>query len=189
MSKHLRPPIHRLPGSASGWSSAAVAALALVLGGCSQDMSDLRNYAEKVKQRKAGPVEPIPELAPYEEFTYQAGDLDDPFARRLAGGGQQEGGNAGIRPDADRAKEPLEEFPLDALSMSGILESKDHRWALIRSPQGTIHRVQVGDHMGMNYGRITQITPTRIDLVEIVPDGLGGWMERDASIAVKQTSE
>jgi len=94
------------------------------------------------------------------------------------------GSGSKVRPDLNRPREPLEEYPLDSLRMVGILELKGTRWALIKTPDETIHRVRVGNYMGQNHGRITRITETQVDLIEIVPDGLGGWMERKAQVAL-----
>ncbi len=155
------------------------------LTACSRDMSDLENYISEVKQREAGPIEPLPKLEPYKGFEYAAADLDDPF-ETLVETADETQPSSGIRPDFDRRKEPLEQFPLDSLRMRGILQQGERKFALIVTPEGIIHRAKVGDHMGKNYGRILQITETRIKLREIVPDGLGGWMEREASVALSE---
>ena len=60
---------------------------------------------------------------------------------------------------------------------------------LIRDPDGVIHRVHVGNYMGQNYGHITAIGEDHIDLVELVSNGTGGWMERQASIALGDTKQ
>jgi type IV pilus assembly protein PilP len=51
---------------------------------------------------------------------------------------------------------------------------------------GRVHRVVLGEHMGQNDGTITQITPSKIALTEIVPDGLGGYIQRPAALALNQ---
>ena len=68
--------------------------------------------------------------------------------------------------------------------MVGIMEQNDNLWGLIKDSQNIVHRVQVGNYMGQNEGRITAITESSIQLVEIIPDGVGGYIERDASIAI-----
>ncbi len=166
----------------------AAAAGALLLAGCAGDMSDLEAWVSEVRARQKGRVEPLPEVRPYETFAYAAHELRDPFTPPseeavlpvLAGTGSK------VRPNLNRPREPLEEYPLDSLRMVGILELKGTRWALIRAPDDTIHRVRVGNYMGQNHGRITRIAETQVDLIEIVPDGLGGWMERKAQVALSQ---
>jgi type IV pilus assembly protein PilP len=131
-----------------------------------------------------GSVKPIPQFEPYKNFTYSATKLRDPFEPSVDLQQKPNTAANSLRPDRNRPREALESFPLDTLSMVGILEQKKNLWGLIKDPQGIVHRVQVGNYMGQNEGRITQITDTDIRLNEIVPDGIGGYIERDASIAI-----
>lgn len=160
-------------------------ASALGLSGCGQDMADLKRYAEDVKQRPAGPIEPLPQIRPYEGFSYTVHSQRDPFSP-LAVETPQQTITAGPQPDLNRRKELLESFPLDSIRMQGILEKDGQLWGLVRSPDGIIHQVRKGNYMGQNYGRITAIKETRIELTELIPDGQGGWMERDVSIALSE---
>lgn len=170
----------------------ALAAASVLLAGCGQDMDDLEAYALEVKSRKSRAIDPIPQPKPYEPYVYEPGDRRDPFlpllgardAAALAAAGGNAGG--GIKPDFNRPREPLEEFPLDSLRMVGTITLKSKALALIRAPDAVVHRVSVGDHMGQNYGKITAISETEVVLVEIIPDGLGGWMQRPASVALVQ---
>ena len=95
-----------------------------------------------------------------------------------------EGG--GIRPDLNRQRELLEMFPLDSLRMVGILERGGAMWALVQSTDKAIHRIREGNYLGQNYGKVTRVSEQQIDLVEIVPNGQGGWMERQAQLAMKE---
>lgn len=159
-----------------------------VLGGCAQNnMSDLQTYVEQVKARKTGRIEPLPEIQVYETHAYSAGDLRSPFAKpidRQAQEQQEVAVNNGISPDFNRPRELLEEFPLDSLRMVGTLEQTQKRWAIVQANDGTIHRVVSGNYMGQNHGKILRISENSIDLLEIIPDGQGGWQEREAAIAL-----
>lgn len=157
--------------------------LVLVLSGCQRDMSDLQNYIAQVKAKKSTHIPPIPQMKPYQAFAYVADDRRDPF---LPSAPNRNSSNTGLRPDMNRNKEPLEEFPLDSLSMAGIIDFKSRLYAMVKAPDGVVHRVTVGDHMGQNYGTITKITSTEIDMTEIIPDGFGGWVERPASLALAE---
>lgn len=160
----------------------------LLLAGCSGDnLDDLRAYAEQVKARKHGGIEPLPEIKPHEAFLYQATDLRDPFAPApFAQSAPSAPVAGGVRPDVNRSKEPLEDFPLDTLRMVGTLERNQDRWGLVQAKDGTVHRVKTGNYAGQNYGKIVAISEQQIDLTEIVPDGLGGWTERKASLALTE---
>ncbi len=164
----------------------ALVALSLpLLNGCSQGKSDLEVFVEETMQKPANKAIPaIPQLKPYVPFIYTAFDSRDPFS---APEYVEEKVESGIRPDSNRAKEPLETFPLDGLSMMGIIERNGHPEALISAPDSTIHTVTIGNYLGQNFGKITGIEETRVDLIEILPDGNGGWMEKPATITMKDS--
>lgn len=164
---------------------------ASLLAGCGQSMKDLEDYAAEVKARKSRAIDPFPQPKAYEPFLYEPNDRRDPFlpllaardAAALAGAGA---GVGGIKPDLNRPKEPLEEFPLDSVRMVGTITQKKQAFALIKAPDNVVHRVTVGDHIGQNFGKITAISETEVVLMEIIPDGLGAWMQRPASVALVQ---
>ena len=166
-----------------------VLGLALLGSACAQDMDDLEQYALEVKSRTSKNIDPIPQPKPYEPFTYEPGERRDPFLPILQSRESAlaaAGGAGAVRPDLNRPKEPLEEFPLDALRMVGTITMQQRAFALIRAPDAVVHRVSVGDHLGQNYGKITGISETEVVLMEIIPDGLGGWIQRPASVALTQ---
>lgn len=157
---------------------------AALLGGCGRDMSDLEQWVEEQKRRPAGRIEPLPQIQPYETFVYEAHEHRSPFSPSVAQ--QQAGVGDGISPDPSRTRQYLEEFPLDTLRMVGTVEMGAESYGLIRTGDGAVHRVKAGDYVGQNHGRITQITDTGIRLMEIIPDGMGGWTERRAAIALSE---
>lgn len=159
----------------------------LVLSGCSDGMSDLRTYVDKTKQRPGEQVPPIPEFEPYQSFTYVPDALRDPFRVQASFTEPEQTADestSGIKPPSDHRTEPLERFPLDSLDMVGTLSRSGSLWALMRDPDGAVHQVREGNYLGQNYGRITTIRADRVALVEIIPDGQNGWMEREAAIGM-----
>lgn len=160
----------------------------LVLGACSDaDLDELQDYTAEVKARPPEPLDPIPEVQHVESFVYEGEDRRDPFAmdeRSAQAAAPGEGG--GLAPDPLRRKEELEQYALDSLRMVGTLDQHETRWALVTSPDGILHRVRVGNYMGRNNGQITAISPTEIQLTEIISDGPGRWRERQSAIALKQ---
>jgi type IV pilus assembly protein PilP len=167
----------------AGLRLAPLLVLALVLGACTRGMGDLEQKVAEVKARKGAPIEPIPVMKTFETFEYTAQNLRDPFN---ASTDEENVGTQGPRPDMNRPREALELFPLDSLDMVGTLGmgSKDIA-GLIKDPDGVIHRVKPNNYLGQNYGRVTGIFEDRIELVELVPNGVGGWIERPASIALE----
>lgn len=160
----------------------------LLLSACgSEQHGDLVAYVDKIKSREGGGIEPLPEVKPYETFVYIDEDRRDPFTQYIEEVRKQETADTGLRPDITRKREALEEFPLDSLKYVGTLEKKGRVWALISAPDNTVYRVQVGNHMGANYGEILEITETEVKLKEIIPNGAtGGWVDRIASLSLSE---
>lgn len=166
-------------------SHLALTAAAALLAGCGSGMNDLENYVGEVKARKTRAIEPIPQIRPYEAFLYNPEERRDPFVRTEPARDANAPSSA-IKPDITRNREALEEFPLDGLRMLGIIDKGRTRYALVKAPDNVVHRVTLGNHMGQNYGKIVKVTDTQIDLVEIIPDGFGAFMERPANLALTE---
>lgn len=157
--------------------------------GCASDnMGDLQKYVGEIKAREPTPIEPLPEIKQVETFVYVGGDRRDPFLM-----GQQAiqetvvEQNSGIAgPNLARAKEELEQYPLDSLRMVGTLEQAGTFWGLVSVKDGTLFRVRSGNYMGQNHGQITRVGEERIELTEIIPDNSGGWQERQTAVALSE---
>lgn len=146
---------------------------------CADPLADLRGEIERAKARPGGRIEPLPEVKPYVSVEYTMAGERSPFTP-----GTNLEGAGGLRPDSDRPREYLEQFPLDTLSMVGTLTLGGVQYGLVRTQDGLIHRVVVGNHLGQNDGRVESINEANIGVVEIVPDGLGGYVERQAGLAL-----
>jgi len=157
----------------------------LLLVGCANtDMSDLRGFVDEVKARPASGIEPIPEIKQVIGFVYSAKNRRDPFTPPEEETAATETIlDNGLRPDPNRRKEELESFTLDSLRMVGTLEQDDQTWGLVKTSDGTIHRVSAGNYMGENDGRITRISEDKIELIELVRTG-SGFLEKEAAIAL-----
>ncbi|MGI9235281.1 MAG: pilus assembly protein PilP [Woeseiaceae bacterium] len=160
-----------------------VAISTCLLSACGGDMDDLDQYINEIKARPGGRIEPLPEITPYEVFTYiaDAQGMRSPYVPDTP---QTAGSSGGARPDLDRSREYLESFPLDSLSMVGTLNIDDTMYGLVQTSDGLVHRVVPSNYMGQNDGRITEISESGINLVEIISDGIGGYIERDAAVGL-----
>ncbi|MGI9303426.1 MAG: pilus assembly protein PilP [Gammaproteobacteria bacterium] len=159
------------------------------LGGCGNDMSDLELYVDEVMTRKAPKIEAPPLIEPYVAVDYTTADARDPFDPSVIETPEEverTQSNSGVQPPTDRTPEFLESFPLDSLRMVGTLSRGPTLWALVKTPDQTIQRVAQGNYVGQNYGKITQVTEATIDILEIIPNGSGGWEERQGSIALSE---
>lgn len=148
--------------------------------------ADLRVYMDEVRARPKGRIEPMPKEIPYEPFTYSATTLRSPFQPPLKlEEAKQERGRTDIKPDETRVKQFLEGFNIETFIMVGTLSNADSQYALIRGGDG-VHRVTVGEYLGRNHGRIVEIKADAVEVVEIVPDGDGGWLERPRTLMLQE---
>ena len=159
-----------------------IAVAVLSLGACSNGMDQLQQQVAEIKARPGEAIEPLPEIKPYEAFVYNASSLRSPFVPTPPARSDL----AGVRPDVKRPREFLEQFPLDTMRMVGTLQLLGRSYGLVQGKDGLVHRVLPGSHMGQNDGRIVGITPTKISVIEIVPDGVGGYIERPAALALTE---
>ena len=163
----------------------------LALSACIDDGNrDLNDWVDQVKAIPATGVEPLPEIRPYEAFIYSSAHLRSPFmsARPEAIGelGSLENCASDVRPDPNRVREELEDFALQSLKMVGSMSQEAISWALIKQSSGSIHRVQIGNHLGLNHGQIVNISEQNIQLMETVPNGQGCWEARPMTLEVQQ---
>jgi type IV pilus assembly protein PilP len=168
---------------------AAVLLATLVLGACARgvtstpgDAPNLQRWVAVVKKRPAPALEPLPVMKQFETFEYAAQSLRDPFSNAFT----DDSGGAGPRPDPNRRKQPLENFPLDSLDMVGTIGEGPSLVALVLAPDKVTYRVRPGMYLGQSDGRVTSVSDDRIELVELVPDGAGGWLERPAAISMDE---
>lgn len=160
-----------------------------VLNGCAdKDPSDLRGFVAEIKARPKTQIEPLPEIKLVEPFLFKPNGLRDPFKPNEKIDLAETAGAAvglGVKPDTTRRKEELEAYPLDSLRMVGTVK-KDGIWALIKAVDKTVHRVQVGNYLGKNHGKIIRIVEDKIEMMEIVADKPGTWREQQTSLALAE---
>ena len=158
---------------------AVLVAAAAAVAGCSSGDDDLQQFITETNKEAGGRVEPLPEVKPYQTYIYADAALRSPFLPS-----SPNAGNPNLRPDAHRNREFLEQYSLDTMKMVGSMQETGTIFGLVQTKDGIVHRVTVGNFIGQNDGKITAITPSKIDVREIVPDGLGGYIERPAALAL-----
>lgn len=147
---------------------------------CSRPTADLELWVAEKRAQPAPPLDPLPPLRTFPAYEYNPAALRDPFSTPVSA---REGN--GPRPDPNRRKEALEAFPLDALDMVGTIGSGPSLVALVLAPDKVTYKVRPGNYLGQNDGRIVSIAEDGVKLVELVSDGAGGWLEREAAIALE----
>jgi type IV pilus assembly protein PilP len=172
------------------WFIASLTLAFLVLCGCdsANDYTDIDAFLKEVNEKPKGSIEPIPRFQTYQAFTYQAANMRSPFQPPLrVAQAEKQKGSRNVHPDPNRVKQFLEGFNIEDFEMVGILANASGRFALMKGGGG-VHRVKVGDYIGQNDGKITAISDTEVDVMELVPDGEGGWLERPRAILLKEPS-
>ena len=160
----------------------AVVSLLMFVGGCVKGTDDLRVWVDREKHIPGPPLAPLPAIKTFENFAYRDQDGRDPFSPSEEEK-QDLAVAQGLQLDP-HPKEKLENFPLDSLKMVGTLGTGTGMEALVKDPDGAVNRVHVGNYLGQNNGKITAISASRVDLMELVSDGSGNnrSLERPTAI-------
>ena len=163
-------------------------ALGLLLAACTgEEFGDLKAELKEKTKDMRGKIAPLPVVKPYEPVPYTAFDQPDPFSsakielvtKSVGGGG------GGLKPDLNRPKEPLEAYPLESLKMVGVLQQRNANFGLVKADTG-LYRVKVGNYMGQNFGLITAISDSQIQLRELIQDSVGDWTERQSTLQLQE---
>ena len=162
-----------------------------MLSGCFDDTSEIKAHMAQVKATTTNYIEPMPEVHPFNHIAYSADDLRSPFVLPRPEAIQQKMQQmAGcLSPDTNRRKQPLEKYALSDLTMRGTLGDASMLWALLEASDMSLHRVAVGNYLGLYNGRITQVSAKTVKIIELAPDGAGCWIEREATLEIVQSEE
>jgi len=163
--------------------------LAALLAACTgEEFGDLKSELKEKTKDMRGRIDPLPVVKPYEPVPYKVFDQPDPFSTakiELVTKSAGTGGGGGLKPDLNRPKEPLEAYPLESLKMVGVLQQRKANFALVKADTG-LYRVSVGNYMGQNFGLITGITDSQIQLRELIQDAVGDWTERQSTLQLQE---
>ncbi|ODS24304.1 hypothetical protein AB835_04575 [Candidatus Endobugula sertula] len=147
---------------------------------------DVIDFIAESKRKQPGKIKPLPVYRPYKPHVYDAAVLRSPFEPPVVEQQKKIAAKSNVKPDLNRQKQRLESFDFSALSMVGTIEKDNVLWALIRDPKGSIERVRQGYYLGKNHGRIEALTEQKIDVIEIVPNGSNGWLERPNAMTINE---
>lgn len=158
-------------------------AFVLAIAGCSGDEGDdLDRFMADAPKSMSANVDPLPQVQPYVPLQFNVdGNISDPFKPRKAIS------KGSFQPNLSRPKQPLEAYPLENLNYVGLLSKTKSKFALIKTPDNTVHQVEVGNYLGTNFGMVTAISDTEVSLKEIIQDELSGdWVERISSLSLQE---
>lgn len=168
---------------------------AVTLAGCSGNgQQELQDWMAQQRAQTRPKVDPLPEPKGYTPQAYTEGAATDPFSvQKLAQALRREANrpsasSALVAPELARRKEPLEAYPLDAMTMVGSMIKAGRPVALVRV-DNLLYQVRPGQYLGQNYGKITKVTETEVTLREIVQDPAGEWIERPATLQLQERAK
>jgi type IV pilus assembly protein PilP len=169
------------------WRVLLWVSVALLVAACGgESHQDLRAWMQEQGKGVKGKLDPLPQVKPYEPFTYNAFDLPDPFKPRKI---EPVKGGSKLAPDLNRRKEPLEAYPLESLQMVGTLQRGKTTYALVRTTEKDVYQIKVGNYMGQNFGVVVDINDAEVKLKELVQDGAGDWTERSSTIQLAEVDQ
>ena len=166
--------------------------LLLALAGCTgSDMQELKQWMSEVQKQTPVAVQKLSPPKKFIPFAYDNKNEVDPFSSAklaMALAKLQSSSSNGLKPDFDRRKEPLESYPLDTIKMVGTLQKAGLNYAILQADKAVI-RAKVGNYVGQNFGMITRITDTDVEIKEIVRDAAGEWTEREAKLELQENKK
>ncbi|GMM86387.1 pilus assembly protein PilP [Pseudoalteromonas sp. MTN2-4] len=171
--------------------SVAISLSLIFLAACNDDTAQQKEFIDQVQASATPKVEPIPNMKEFEYFPYSAGTLRSPFdapqpeviESRLV-----QVKNC-LQPDQNRARDPLEKYPIDNLVMKGTIALSGVTWALIRAADQGLFRVKQGEYMGLYHGEVVGIYDDHVELLELIPDGTGCWKERLTKVEIIESTQ
>ena len=178
----MRPVFHRI---------VLMAAVAVLLNACTDSGVELQQWMQETKQQTKVSIPKLSEPKKFIPFLYDAKRSVDPYSPNklaVAMARVQSSSSSLLKPDMDRRREPLESFPLDTLKMVGTLEKPGLVYALLQTDK-TVFQAKVGNYVGQNFGMITKVTDTGVELKEIVQDASGDWVERQAKLELQESKK
>jgi type IV pilus assembly protein PilP len=163
-------------------------AMLVSVSGCGGQDDDLKVWAERARRAEEPKVPPLPEPLRFEPAPYTVASELDPFnpqklASALAASASRP--SALLAAELERRREPLEAYPLDAISMVGSVMKGGQRFALLKVDK-LLYRAGLSEYMGPNYGKIVQISETEVVVREIVQDATGDWVERNSTLQLQE---
>jgi type IV pilus assembly protein PilP len=172
----------------SATSAIAIAAASLLSGCGDGGVQEVKQWMAEVRSQTPVSVQKLPAPKTFTPFTYGGKNDPDPYSPAKLSAALaklQSNSNSSIKPDLNRRKDPLENYPLDTIKMVGTLEKPGLSYALLQVDKA-VFQVKVGNYIGQNFGMITKITGTEVELKEIARDAAGDWTERKAKLELQE---
>jgi len=168
----------------------ALALVAVLVAGCGDsNVREVRTWMDQVKKETRVSIKPLAEPKAFTPFAYNEKDVVDPFSpnKLLAELARFAAvSNNPLKPDTERKRELMEGFPLDTMSMVGIIEKGGVNYALLQIDK-TLYQVKNGQRIGQNFGVVTKVGEQEVAIREVVQDAGGEWVERMSKLELQES--
>jgi type IV pilus assembly protein PilP len=166
--------------------------LASALTGCGDGgVQEVKQWMAETRQQTKVFVPKLAEPKVFTPFIYNAQNEVDPYnpaKLSVALAKMQAKSTSRFKPDMERRRELLESYPLDTLKMVGTLQKTGLSYALLQADKAIV-QAKVGNYIGQNFGMITKVNETEIEIREIVQDASGEWVERKAKLELQENKK
>jgi type IV pilus assembly protein PilP len=161
------------------------------LSGCGDSgVQELKEWMADVKSHAKVGIPKLSEPKKFIPFVYAGATSVDPYnpSKLLVALAKLQGMSNGLKPNLDRRRETLENYPLDMIQMVGTLQKVGLSYVLLQVDK-TVFPAKVGNYVGQNFGMVTGINESEVMLKEIVQDASGEWVEREVKLALQESTK
>jgi type IV pilus assembly protein PilP len=167
--------------------------VALMVAACGGD-ADIQAWMQEKTSEMRPKVEVVPPVKPHEVVAYEVAGMLDPFnpSKLIPERDSPPRGGEGM-PDFEARElrnNILEKVPLESIHLIGIMNINNQPLAAVEIPElSLIKQVKVGDWLGVDFGKITQISNQEITVKEVIEDPSGEWIERINSLQLQEKED
>lgn len=150
----------------------------LVLACSTTEHEDLKVWMTEQAKGMKGKVPPLPEIKPFPVVSYEAENVLPPFSPAKIITAEMARDQSA--PESDRPRQPLENFPLEDLKVTGVIFDGKSYIAIVATPAPNKPKhVRIGEFMGQSFGKVVSIDHCQVKIVETVKDSNGAWTDRE----------
>jgi type IV pilus assembly protein PilP len=167
-----------------------LASLFTVLSACSGEQSELQAWMDQETKAVQPTIEKVSEPKAFEPYRYENASQVDPFSqvKLTVALDRLQKSKGGLKPDLNRRREVLENYPLENIRMVGHLANGRAAFALLQA-ENVVYQAKIGNYLGQNFGVITKMDDGEVKIKELVQDATGEWTERETALRIQEKKQ